>query len=224
MTTPPPPVVVQQKRGLGCFGIGCVILVVVLLLLGALIAGGVYFGYSKIDTLTSTSPAISQNFDGGDNLNQTAQQKGSDFENALHTDQPATIEYSAEELNTLIARDPDFASNQIHLVITTTGDQARIQSSLPTNLIPFGLIKDRYVNIDAQFGLGFDAATKTLKIDLHALKFQSQSVPSDQLPALQAQLEPFINTQLQRSPEAKRVLDHAESIEIRDGKLVIQTK
>jgi hypothetical protein len=53
MTNPPPPVVVQKKGGMGCFGIGCVILLIVVVLLGALGFGLGYFAYKKGAALTS---------------------------------------------------------------------------------------------------------------------------------------------------------------------------
>lgn len=221
---PPPSQTAPSRRGLGCFGIGCIVVVAVLLGFGALIAGLGYFGYSKLGALTSMAPTTAQNFDGGNAIYQSAQQKGNDFQQNLQQNRPATLEFTADELNTLIARDPDFARSQIHLFVSMTGDRGRVEVSLPGSLIPLGLIKDRYFNGNAEFGLGFDPATKNLKIDLHALKIGPDTIPPDQLPALQSQLQPLINAQLQNSPDAKRVLDQAQSIEIRDGKLVIVTK
>jgi hypothetical protein len=221
MTTPPPPGV-PQRRGLGCFGWGCAIVVVLVLLIGGLVAGIGYFGYSKISNLTSTAPTTVQSFDGGDATYQSALQKTNTFSQAVQQNQPATIELSADEINTLIARDPDFAKSQIHAFISMTGDRGDLQVSLPTNLIPYGLIKDRFLNVEASFTPQFDSANKTLNFTLHSFSFAGGTVPPAQLPTIQNNINPLLNTQLQNSADARSILSRAQNIEIRDGKLVIQ--
>jgi hypothetical protein len=223
MATPPSaPPGVPEKRGLGCFGWGCAVLVVLLLLIGGLIAGISYFGYSKISNLTSTAPTTVRTYDGGDTVYQSAIQKTNTFDQAVQRDQPATLELSADEINTLIARDPDFTKYQIRAFVTMTGDHGDMQISLPTNLIPYGLIKDRYLNVEAEFTPAFDPSTKALNFTLHTFKFGGGSVPPAQLTTVQNNLNPLLNTQLQNSDAAKQILDRAQVIEIRDGKLIIK--
>jgi hypothetical protein len=225
MTTPPsPPPAVPAKRGLGCFGWGCAVLVVLLLLIGGLVLGISYFGYSKITHLTSTEPATVQSFDGGDAVYQGALQKTNAFDQSVQQNQPATLELTADEINTLIARDPDFAKYQIHAFITMTGDHGDMQVSLPTNLIPYGLLKDRYLNVEADFTPSFDPSTKALNFTLHSFKFGGGVVPPDQLMTVQDNINPLLNTQLQNSSDAKQILDRAQAIQIRDGKLFIQVQ
>lgn len=220
----PPPVVIQQKKGMGCFGIGCIVVVIVLLLIGGLIAGIGYLAYSKAGALTTTTPETTRSFDGGDDLYNGAQQKLAAFGQALQQNKPATLELSADEINTLITRDANVKANQIHAFVTLTGDRADLQTSFPTSMLPFGVFPGRFINGEANFTPSFDPATKNIIFSLHTLKMGSQTFPDQQLPALQAQFQPFINTQLQRSQATRNFLDHAQSVEIRDGKLVIQTQ
>ena len=222
MTTSPPAPPVPKKRGGGCFAWGCTAVLVVLLLIVGLLTAISYLGYHKISNLTSSQPITVETFDGGDAVYQAAIQKTNTFDQAVQQGQPATLELSADEINTLIARDPDFAKNQIHASVTMTADHGDLQLSLPTNLIPYGLIKDRYLNVEADFTPVFDPANKTLNFNLHTFKFAGGTVPPEQLPTVQNNLNPLLNTQLQNSPDAKRLLDHAQSIEIRDGKLIIK--
>jgi hypothetical protein len=225
MTTPPqPPVVIREKKGMGCFGIGCVVLLVALLLFGGLIAGIGYLAYSKAGSLTSAAPLTTRSFDGGDEMYGGAQQKLAVFHQALQQNQPATLELSADEINTLIARDPDMTGSQIHAFVAMTGDQMDLEASIPTSLLPFGLFQGRYLNGEASLSPAFDPASKSLTFTLHALKIGSEAVPAAQLPALQTELQPFINTQMQRYPDAKNFLDHAQYIEVRDSKLLLRTQ
>jgi hypothetical protein len=224
MTTPPPPVVVREKRGMGCFGCGCLVVLVVLILLAALVGGLSYFAYTKGMTLTSTTPGGIQTFDGGDDVYHGAEQKLTTFNEAVQQNQPATLELSADEVNTLIARSPDLAGSQIHLFLSFTDSTAHVQASLPTNLLPFGIIKDRYINGDSDFIPGLDPSTKSVTLVLQRLRIGSEEVPKGDLSTLQSEMEPAINTQLQKTPAIKQVLDRATFIGIKGGKLLIQTQ
>ena len=219
---PPPPPAAPQKSGAGCFSWGCTaVLVFLLLIVGALFTLS-YFSFSKITHLTSTAPTTPAAFDGGDGVYQKAMQKTDDFSQTIQQNKPTSLELSADEINTLIARDPDFAKYQIRTFVSMTGDHADVQISLPTNLIPYGLIKDRFLNVEADVTPAFDPATKSINFTLHSFKFAGGTVPPEELPKVQDNLNPLINTQIQNSPDAKQVLDRAKDIEIRNGKLIIQ--
>ncbi len=223
METPPPAPVapVQKKRGWGCFGCGCVILVVLVLLFVGLIGGLGYWGYHSAAKLTSPTPASIQTFDGGDALYQGATQKLTSFDQALQAHQPATLQLSADEINTLIARDHDFADNNIHAFMTMTDDKADLQISFPTSALKMALYSGRYVNAEVGFSPSFDPTSKTLSFVLSSLHVADQELPKDVFPTLQTQLTPAINQMLQKDPECGKILNQAKSIEIKDGLLTI---
>jgi len=224
MDTPPPAPAapVEKKRGLGCFGCGCLILVVLVLLCVGLVGGVCYWTYHQASKLTSPVPSTVQNFDGGDALYQGATQKLTTFDQALQQHQPNTLQLSADEINTLIARDRDFADNNIHAFVTMTDDKASMQISLPTSALPMGMFHGRYVNGEISFGLNFDPTSKTLAFTLQGLHLANEDVPKNILPTLQTQLAPYINQLLQNDPECKKILNQAKSIEIKDGLLIIE--
>ena len=218
--TPAPP----KKRGLGCFGCGCLILALLVILFLALVAGGCYLGYQKVVAITSTTPAAVPSFNGTDDVYNTARQKISAFVHDVENHQASTIELSADEINTLIARNPDLTQPPPHLFVTLVDDHAEVQGGIPTDVFAHGLLKGRYVNFDATFGLGFNSDTKSLDLTLHHLQIGDQTMPQNLLPLMQAEFTPLINMQLQQYPPTKSFLQQAKSIGVKDGQLVIETQ
>jgi hypothetical protein len=220
VSTPP----VQKKSGLGCLGCGCLVLALLVILFLALVAGAGYLGYTKAVSLTSTTPAAVPSFNGSDDVYNTAEQKVTAFGHDVQNHQAATVRLSADEINTLIAHNPDLIRQKAHLFVTLTNDQAQVQGSLPTGELSHGILKNRYLNFDTTFGLGFNSDTKSLDLALHHLQIGDQPTPPNLLPTMQAELTPLLNTQLQMYPGTKGLLQQAKSIEIKDGELVIETQ
>lgn len=209
---------------MGCVGCGCAVLLVLLVLFVGLVAGLTYLVYTEIYSLTSPTASAVQTFDGGDDLYKTADDKVTAFDQALQQHQPASLHLSADEMNTLLARDPHLSELKIRLFITVTGDQAHAQISYPTNFLPLGLIKDRYFNGDCSLGLNFDPGAKTVHLFLHSLHIGSQSVPEDDLPLVQTEIDPILNAEFQKIPELQKIVAQARTITIRDGEFVIETQ
>ena len=221
--TTPPPVVVTKKKGMGCFGCGCLAVVVALLLLVALIAIGAYYTYNRLDALTSTTPESVPSFDGGDDVYQRTMQKVNTFSQALAQNQPGSLELTADEINTLLAHEPELAANQAHVFVSMSGDRMKVQASLPTTLLPGGWFKGRFINGVVEFSPSFDPDTKSLNLALHHLHTSSIDIPESTLASIQDAVNQLMNTQLQSSSSTKLLLDHAKTIEVRDGNLEIET-
>ena len=224
ISTPPPPK--KKKSGCGCFGCGCfIVILLILLLIGLIVAGG-YFGYQNAVKITSTAPSDVPTFTGGDDIYKTAQQKTSELQHDVDIHQHASIHLSADEINSLIAHDPTLTQRQDRIFVTFTDNQAQIQGSLPTDSVPLvqNVLKDRYINFDTTFGLNFDPSTKTININLHHMQIGNVTAPSNALPALQAEMIPFLNMEMQNTAFMKDLLQQAKSIEIENGEMVIETK
>ena len=221
-TTPPP--APPKKRGLGCLGCGCLVLALLVILFLALVAGIGYLGYTKVVSLTSTTPAAVPSSEGSNDLYLATKQKLADFDHDVQNHQAATIQLSADEINILIARDPEVIKNNIHAFVTLTDDRARLQGSIPTNSFAQGFLKDRYFNFDTTFGLSFNSDTRSLDLALHHVQIGDQTTPQNLLPTLQAELTPLLNSKLQQYPAAKDFFQQTKSIGIKDGELVIETQ
>ena len=132
---PPPP---PYRRGMGCFGKGCLILccfIFFLLLAGAV---GVYVGMKHYSALghsflwarkthvLAEEPSPVPQFDTTDENISAAKQKWEDFENTR--DQPAHIELTADDLNNLIAKNRHARGKAF---VAIEGNRLRIQTSVP---------------------------------------------------------------------------------------------
>jgi hypothetical protein len=221
---PPPPQ--QKKSGLGCFGCGCVILLVILFLLLGLVAGMSYFGYKGLVSMTSSAPADIPAYNGSEDIYTGAEKKIDAFNQDVNNAKPSTLTLNSDEINSIIAHDPDLTKRQIRVQVTLTGDEARVESILPTDSIPFvsNFVKGRYLNLDTTFALTFNSDTKMVGLDLHKMALGETPVQQSSLPAMQAEVMPFINTQLRRYAACKNALEVAKTVAVKDGQLVIETK
>lgn len=223
MANPPPVVVVREKRGLGCFGIGCIVVLIVLLVLGGLVGTVGYLLYSKFNGMMTTHPSTIQTYDGGDAMYQAASKKVDDFNQAVAQHKPATLHLNANEINTLIARSQDFKKNNVQAFVTINGDVAELKASIPLDLIPTtAAFKGRYLDADFSFGLNLDQSSKTVHMLLKKIRIGSEEIPADYLSMMQEQLDPTLNQMLQSDPNCQSVIDRAKTIEVKNGELVIE--
>ena len=209
---------------MGCLGCGCLILGLLALLFIGLIVGGCYLGYAKVVSLTSTTPATIPTFDGGDDVYNSAEQKVLGFGHDVQNHQAATIQLSADEINSLIAHNPDLIRQKAHFFVTMANDQAQVQGSIPTDVFVQSLLKGRYINFDTTFAVGLNSDAKSVDIFLHHLQIGDQTTPDNLLPTMQAEMTPLVNAELQKYAVTKNLLQQAKSIEIKDGELVIETQ
>jgi hypothetical protein len=209
---------------MGCLGCGCLVLALLVILFLGLAGGGAYLAYTKFVAATSATPAAVPSFDGGDDLYQSARQKLADFDHDVKNHQAATIQLSADEINTLIARNPAFIQMKFRLFVTLTNDQARIQGGIPTGILTRGMLNDRYLNFDTTLSPDFDSESKSLNFTLHHLQIGDQTMPEKGLPTTQIELTQILNAELQQNPDAKDFLDQVKSIGVKDGELVMETQ
>jgi len=134
----PPP----QRRGLGCFAKGCLILAVFFILLGLSFFAGTFFAARYLRTeyfsihheRLPASPAT---------VEQEEEVRGrwNAFEKSARAHEAARIELSADDLNALIASEPRLRGNAY---VTVDGDTAHVQVSMP--LIKSRWLTGRYIN------------------------------------------------------------------------------
>jgi hypothetical protein len=236
ISTPIPPAP-PRKRGLGCLGCGCLVLVVLGILFVGLVAGACYLGYTKVLAYTETTPASIPSPQEGDDVFASARQKISDFDHDVKNHQPAKMTLTADEINAMIARNPDLAKNKVRAFVTMTGDQGRVQASLPTDGVSHGLLTGRYANMDMSFELHFDPQTKSVNAIFDALQIGDQTLtapPSgngNQTAFNQSFMRSFtpafnqsFNAAIRKYPDGAALLDQAKTIEIQNGSLTIETQ
>jgi len=212
---PPPP---PYRRGMGCFGKGCLILccfIFFLLLAGAV---GVYVGMKHYSALghsflwarkthvLAEEPSPVPQFDTTDENISAAKQKWEDFENTR--DQPAHIELTADDLNNLIAKNRHARGKAF---VAIEGNRLRIQTSVPLGEF---VGRGRYY-LNGDIVIESDSPQSLENPRLSSITINNEPVPSDVLDWK------YRARPLRDYLREYRTTYGNGSIEVRDGKLII---
>ena len=124
---PPPP---PAAPGLGCYAKGCLSAVVGVLLIGLAFGGFFWYVARGLAPFLSQEPAAIRGFPATDDQYAAVRAKVDPFLDAARAGQPVVIKLSADEINTLIARDPLFADVRGKVYLTITGSHLSTDTSL----------------------------------------------------------------------------------------------
>ena len=132
---PPPP-----QKGMGCFAKGCLILVVFAIILAIACCAGIYWGFkhdsaivrgfywlTQMHALADKPIAISR-YEAPEPEIRAVIERWQNFEAAVRARQPAEIELTANDLNDLIASNPDTRDKMFAFI---EGNRLRLQVSFP---------------------------------------------------------------------------------------------
>jgi hypothetical protein len=213
----PPP-----RKGLGCFGRGCLILLVFAIVLAIACFAGMYWGLHRHSALfygsywlaktrsIAEAPTPVPEFTASDQQIQSVRERWQDFEQKARAGQTAEIELSADEINSLIAMNDNLRGK---VFASVEGNRLRLQAS-----VPIGGFLGRpgyYFNGDVIIEL-----TGTQSLDnpqFSGVTINSEQVPTD-----------FLNWKY-RSRHLREYLGDQRNaydvgtIEIRDGKVILRS-
>lgn len=209
---------------MGCWGCGCLVVGVLAVLFLGLVTLIVGFVWMKAQAYTSPVAMTVPTFDGGDAMYNASEQKLTDFDHALTQHKPGKLELSGDEIDTLIARNPDFKANHIQLFLTLDDDVARTQVSAPTEFLSLGWMKGRFLNCDTTCGLDFTPDDKDVHLKFKSLRIADQDTTRERLPDVDKMADVYLNILLHNDDGIDRVLQQATSISIENGTLIIETK
>src|ERR1043165_4043030 len=128
-----------QRKGLGCFGRGCLILLVFAIVLAIACFAGIYWGLYRHSALfygsywlaktrsIAEAPAPVPEFSGSDQQVQRVRERWQDFEQKTRAGQAAEIELSADDINALIATSDDLRKN---VFVAIEDNHLRLQISV----------------------------------------------------------------------------------------------
>ena len=129
-----------QRKGLGCFARGCLILLVFAIVLMIACIGGVYWGFQRHSAIMhgiywlakthsiAEAPVSIPEFSASDNQAQAVQEKWQDFEQKKRAGQPAEIELTADDINSLIAANRRARGK---VFVSIEGNKLHVQTSAP---------------------------------------------------------------------------------------------
>ncbi len=201
----PPP-----RKGLGCFARGCLILVGFGIVLAIACFAGVYWGFQRHSAIVH-APATVPEFTASDQQVQLTQERCQEFEQKARAGQPAQIELTADDINSLIATNQDARGK---IFVSIEENRMRLQTS-----VPLGELIGRsgyYFNGD-------------VTIELKG----AESLENPQLNWIVVNGEPVPQDLLNWKYHSRRLRDYLADyrngydigrIEIRDGKLILRSR
>ena len=214
----PPP-----RKGLGCFARGCLILVGFAIVLGIACFAGVYWGFLRHSAIVhgiywlakthsiAEAPVPVPEFNASENQIQSIRERWQDFEQKTRAGQPAEIELTSDDINTLIVTNRDTRGK---VFVSIDGSQLHLQTS-----IPFGELLGRrgyYFNDDIT--VEFKDAESLENPQLNRLIVNGEQVPNDLL-------DWKYHSRRLRDYVADYRNDHnVGSIAVRDGKVILRSR
>lgn len=211
-----------RRKGLGCFARGCLILLVFAIVLAIACFAGMYWGLHRHSALFYGSywlaktrslaerPMPIPEFSASEQETQNVRERWQDFEQKARADQPAELELSAEDVNSLIAGNPDVRGK---VFASMEGNQLRLQMS-----VPIGQFLGRpgyYFNGDVIIELS--GAQSLENPQFSRVTVNGEQVPND-----------FLNWKYRSRRLHEYLADQQNAvdigtIEVRDGKLILRS-
>jgi hypothetical protein len=210
----------QPKKSRGCLFFGGVVAAVLLLVifLGAYL--GLRFAKGVVNQLTDTHPMTLPTAQMPEAQLYQLHDRVETFREALDEGKPtAPLELSADEINALIATDPNLAALKNHLYVAIESNQLSAQISFPAEDLGLDALRGRYVNASGDFHVAL--ATNELQITAESLSAKGKPVPRHVMKQLSGQ---NFARKMNEDPKASAALKKFQAIEVRDGKLIIVPK
>ncbi|MFZ3375696.1 MAG: hypothetical protein WA183_09100 [Chthoniobacterales bacterium] len=216
---PPPP----QRKGMGCFARGCLILLVFALVLILACCAGLYWGYrnhsavvrgayflAKTHAITD-SPRPIPEYNAPEQEIQAVKGRWQDFEHAVQERQPAEIELTADEINGLISANRHARGKAF---VSIEGNRLSLQTSLPLSKF---LGQSGYY-LSGDITIQSDAAASLSKPRLENVALNSQPVPHDFLDWK------YRSRSLRDYLAEYSPIQDLGTIQIRDGKVILRSR
>jgi len=221
---PPPP---SSGGGCGCCAGGCLSLFAIAVAGLALVLCVTWFAYVKtLNTFTADAPIAVQMEPPSEVQFAAASQKFEELRSAAAAKQSATVELTAADLNTLIARHPKFRDWRGKVRVAIEDSTMTLDLSVPLHDVPLPRAERRWFNGTVRFGLNYDEdrfalAVKSLEangrqLDLKLFDFMAG--------ALNEGFNEGFDKSQRRDRDSNEFWENVKSISVVDDKLIITTK
>ena len=193
----------------------------------ALVLAGTWYVYVKtVDALTSAAPiAVTMEAPSEEQV-AAATQKVEQLRTAALTQQQVTMEFTAAELNALIARHPDFSDLRGKARVAIANSELTLDLSVPLRDIPLPRVRTRWFNGSVRFALAYDENQFTLGV--RSLSANGQDIDLSGFQTMADEINRGFNEGFDKShrddPQSKEFWDNVRSMEVRGDKLIITTK
>ncbi len=215
MTNPGAP-----KRRRGCLFYGCLVgIVCMLAILGGLLLG-LHVFKRMLNTYTDPGPMPLPTVHMTPAQVAQVQQRVDDFRDRLRAGlRSPPLVLTADDINALVVSWPDLEAARNKLYVSIHGDQLRAQVSVPLARVGLPMFKGRYLNGTASLSI----ALRNGILYLTAQNIVAHGKPLPSLYMNRIRRENLAG-RINDNSRASVALNQLESIQVKDGKLVITPK
>jgi hypothetical protein len=223
MQTPQP-----APAGMGCFAKGCLTLIIAGLVLVALFVGGTFFVvYRALTVFTSTQPVQIQVRPATSAERQVAKAKLDTLRSAARNHQEATIEFNADEINALIANEPEFRGARGHVRVAIANSVASLDLSAPLDSMHWKRLKGRWFNGNIQFG--FSYVDENFNLDIRSAEANGHQFPrailtSDFMQSFNRSFNESFHRESGKHADANNLWQHIKMASLQGDKLIVTTR
>jgi hypothetical protein len=223
----PPPQQLPTRQGMGCFAAGC--LIVIALIAFVIVVGGIgaWIFYGKAVTIFTSPQPIDVRIENVSDVDlRNAETKLNQLGQATANNQETSVEFTAAELNAMIAREPLFAdlSNRVRVAIADS--MMTVEVSVPLGLAALPKLKNRWFNGTARFGFSF--TSDEFGFDLKSGEANGRALPEEFFvgitPSVNRGVNDAFRRQLEKNNQAAIFWRHIKTIRLDGDKLVIATQ
>ena len=229
--TPPPPAPVSfppPRQGLGCFAKGCLTLVIAgFVFLVICIFGGWFVLNRLINKYTSTEPARIEATQPTPAESQAAEAKWNALRTAIRNNQETSVEFTATDINALIANDPDFRDARGHVHVDIANSIVSLDLSAPLESMKWRAARDRWFNGNIRFGMTFiddDFSFELKSAEANGYHLPSILFTSDFERSFNRSFNERFRSSSVKHRERNDDFRHIRSVSVQDDKVIVTTR
>ena len=193
----------------------------------ALLVGAVWYFYAKtVDALTAPAPVAVLMETPSDAQFAAANEKFERVRSASVTQPPLTVEFTAPELNALIARHPSFSDWRGKTRIAMADSVMTIDLSVPLRAVPLPRVRNRWFNGTIRLSLAYDEdrfslGVKSFTANEHEIDMSGLQRWADEI---NERFNQGFDKSQREDERSNEFWENIRSMEVRDDRLIITTK
>lgn len=206
----------KPRRGILFYGCVAGLVLLFMVIAGGLL--GLHYAKKMLIDFTDAAPATLPQVQLPQDKLDALQQRVELFRDAVRAGKPPAepLSLTPDEINALIATDPDLRSLKGKVYVSLVGDQIKGQVSVPMEQVGLPLFKSRYLNGQGTFSLSMHRSR--LRLTVMSFVVKNRKVPE----VYMEQIRKYnFADPLNEDPRGRAALDHLQEIKVQDGKLLV---
>jgi len=199
----------EKKGGKGCLTCGCIGLIVIVLLIGGMIGGGAFYANKVIEPYITETPIKITPYKATESEMTKVQKKV----DAVKDGSSKVLFLTGNELNTLVAMNPDTAQLSENVYFYIIKDVMRIKGNIPIPVI------NKYLS--GRIDVRAKTTGKDIAINIISIVLEKGTIPPESMNEIQRM---NLYDQIKTNPQSSEAASQISAINIANGRLQIMYK